>query len=82
MLINVTNYQNEQNYRNIIITDYLNNIGNISISRGKGGIEFKKIRTINHYQYFYSFFKYLKDFMKDRNFLIYEMKDLITIFYL
>ena len=46
------------------------------MSRGEGGVELKKIRTINHYQYFYIFYKYIKDFNKDRNFLMYEMKDL------
>lgn len=76
MLMNVIAYQYAQNYSNIFLPGYLYNIRNVSMSRGNGGVELKKIRTINHYQYFYIFYKYLKDFNKDRNFLMYEMKDL------
>ena len=76
MLMNVIAYQYAQNYSNIILPGYLYNIRNVSMSRGEGGIELKKVRTINHYQYFFILYKYLKDFKKDRNFLMYEMKDL------
>ena len=76
MVMNMIAYQFAHNYSNIILPGYLYNIRNVSMSRGNGGIELKKIRTINHYQYFYIFYKYLKDFHKDRNFLMYEMKDL------
>ena len=76
MIMNIIAYQYAQNYSNIILPGYLYNIRNVSMSRGDGGIELKKIRTINHFQYFYLFYKYLKDFNKDRNFLMYEMKDL------
>jgi glycosyltransferase involved in cell wall biosynthesis len=76
MLMNVIAYQYAQNYSNIILPGYLYNIRNVSMSRGEGGIELKKVRTINHYQYFFLLYKYLKDFDKDRNFLMFEMKDL------
>ena len=76
MLMNVIAYQYAQNYSNIILPGYLYNIRNVSMSRGEGGIELKKIRTINHYQYFFILYKYLKEFDKDRNFLMFEMKDL------
>jgi glycosyltransferase involved in cell wall biosynthesis len=76
MIMNVIVYQYAQNFSNIILPGYLYNIRNVSMSRGEGGIELKKIRTINHYQYFSLLYKYLKDFNKDRNFLMYEMKDL------
>ena len=76
MLMNIITYQYAQNYSNIILPGYLYNIRNVSMSRGEGGVELKKIRTINHYQYFYLFYKYIKDFNKDRNFLMYEMEDL------
>ena len=46
------------------------------MSRGEGGYKLKRVRTINHFYYFNLFYKYLKDFGKDRNFLMYEMKDL------
>ena len=76
MLMNVIAYQYAQNYSNIVLPGYLYNIRNVSMSRGEGGIELKKVRTINHYQYFFILYKYLKDFDKDRNFLMFEMKDL------
>ena len=57
MLMNIIKYQYAQNYSNIILPGYLYNIRNVSMSRGEGGVELKKIRTINHYQYFYLFYK-------------------------
>ena len=76
MIMNIAAYQFAKNYSNIILPGYLYNIRKISMSRGEGGMKLKKIRTINHYQYFSLFYKYLQDFQKDRNFLMYEMKDL------
>ena len=76
MIMNVISYQFAQNYSNIMLPGYLYNIRKVSMSRGDGGIELKKVRTINHYQYFFLLYKFLKDFDKDRNFLMYEMKDL------
>ena len=76
MIMNIIAYQYAQNYSNIFLPGYLYNIRNVSMSRGEGGIKLKRIRTINHYQYFSLFYKYLKYFNKDRNFLMYEMKDL------
>jgi len=76
MIMNIIAYQFAKNYSNIFLPGYLYNIRNISMSRGEGGIKLKKVRTINHYQYFSLFYKYLKYFNKDRNFLMYEMKDL------
>ena len=76
MIMNIISYQYAQNFSNIMLPGYLYNIRNISMSRGEGGIKLKKIRIINHYQYFSLFYKYLKEFHKDRNFLMYEMKDL------
>ena len=76
MLMNSIAYQYADNYSNILLPGYLYNIRNVSMSRDEGGIELKKIRTINHYQYFFILYKYIKDFNKDRNFLMYEMKDL------
>ena len=76
MIMNIITYQFAQNYSNIFLPGYLYNIRNISMSRGEGGLKLKKVRTINHYQYFSLFYNYLKYFNKDRNFLMYEMKDL------
>ena len=76
MIMNSIAYQYANNYSNIFLPGYLYNIRTVSMSRGEGGIKLKKIRTINHYQYFFILYKYIKDFKKDRNFLMYEMKDL------
>jgi hypothetical protein len=76
MIMNSIAYQYANNYSNIFLPGYLYNIRTVSMSRGEGGIKLKKIRTINHYQYFFILYKHIKDFNKDRNFLMYEMKDL------
>jgi hypothetical protein len=76
MLMNIITYHFAQNYSNIDLPGYLYNIRRVSMSRGNGGIELKRIRTINHYLYFTTFYRYVKEFNKDRNFLFYELKDL------
>ncbi len=76
MLMNVITYHFAQNYSNIDLPGYLYNIRKVSMSRGNAGIELKRIRTINHYLYFTTFYKYIKEFNKDRNFLFYELMDL------
>jgi len=76
MLMNIIIYQFARNYSNIELPGYLYNIRKISMSRGEGGQKLKIIRTINHFFYFKLFYKYIKHFNKDRNYLFYEMKDL------
>ena len=76
MLMNIIIYQFAQNYTNIKLPGYLYNIRKVSMSRGEGGNKLKIIRTINHFYYFKIFYKYLKEYKKDRNYLFYEMKNL------
>ena len=76
MFMNIIIYQFAKNYSNIKLPGYLYNIRKVSMSRGEGGIKLKIIRTINHFFYFKIFYKYIKEFKKDRNFLFYEMKNL------
>ena len=76
MLMNIIIYQFAKNYTNIKLPGYLYNIRKVSMSRGEGGIKLKRIRTINHFYYFKIFYKYLKEYKKDRNYLFYEMKNL------
>ena len=76
MLMNIIIYQFAKNYTNIKLPGYLYNIRKVSMSRGEGGIKLKRIRTINHFFYFKIFYKYLKEYKKDRNYLFYEMKNL------
>ena len=74
--MNIISYQFANNYTNINLPGYLYIIRKISMSRGDGGTKLTKVRALNHLFYFKLFYKYLKDFNKDRNFLFYEMKDL------
>lgn len=76
MLMNIIINQFAQNYTNIKLPGYLYNIRKVSMSRGEGGTKLKIIRTINHFYYFKIFYKYLKEYKKDRNYLFYEMKNL------
>lgn len=46
------------------------------MSREYGENELKQTRAINHLLFFQIFYKYIKEFNKDRNFLYYEMMDL------
>lgn len=76
MFMNIVVYQYAQSYSNIILPGYLYNIRKVSMSRGEGGIELKKVRTINHYLYFKLFYRLIKEFNKNRDYLFFEMKDL------
>ena len=73
MLLNIVSYQFAHNYSNIDILGYLYNLRNLSMSRG-GTDELREIRSINFLFYFKIFYKLIKDFKKDINFLLYEMK--------
>jgi glycosyltransferase involved in cell wall biosynthesis len=76
MLMNIITYHFAQNYSNIDLPGYLYNIRKVSMSRGNGGIELSRVRAINHYLYFTTFYRYVKEFDKDRNFIFYDLKDL------
>ena len=76
MLMNIIIYQFAQNYTNIKLPGYLYIIRKVSMSRGEGGKKLKIIRTINHFFYFKIFYKYVKEYNKDRNYLFFEMKNL------
>ena len=76
MILNIISYQFAKNYTNVNIPGYLYIIRKISMSRGDGGIKLKKTRAMNHLFYFKLFYKYIKDYNKDINFLFYEMANL------
>ena len=80
MAMNIILYNFANNYSNIDLPGYLYNIRKISMSNGEGGIHLRMIRSINYLLYFEIFYKYIKDFKKERNFLFYEMKNLNNIF--
>ena len=76
MIMNIITYQFANNYSNIELPGYMYNIRKLSMSRGNEDINLIKIRSNNHYFYFFQLYKYIKDFKKDRNFFLYELKDL------
>ena len=81
MLMNLISYHYANNYSNIDLPGYLYNIRKVSMSRGDGGIELTKIRSINYFLYFKIFYKYIKQFKMNRRSLYYEMRDLRHFIY-
>ena len=76
IFMNIISYNFANNYSNIELPGYLYNIRKLSMSNGDGDFRLKMMRSINYYLYFQLFFRYIKDFKKDRNFLFFEIKDL------
>ena len=76
MALNIILYQFAKNYTNIDLPGYLYILRGLSMSRGKADEKLMKIRALNYLSYFKLFYKYLRYYNKDRNFLYYEMKDL------
>lgn len=76
MAMNIITYHFANNYSNVELSGYMYNIRKVSMSNGDGGINLTKIRSINHFLYFNIFYKYIKDFNKDRNYFFLEMKNL------
>ena len=81
IVMNIISYHFAQNYTNIDLIGYMYNIRPVSMSRGDGGVELKKIRTINYLLYFKILYKYIKQFKKSRKILYYEMKNLKRFLY-
>ena len=77
MLMNIISYQFAKNYSNIFLPGYLYNIRNISMSRG-GNDQLKEIRAKNYIHYLKQFYKCIKDYNKDINYLFHEMKDVVS----
>ena len=75
MIMNIISYQFAKNYSNINLPGYLYIKRKDSMSRG-GGEHLEKLRARNYFDYFELFYKYVKDYNKDRNILFYEMKNL------
>ena len=64
-----------KNYTNLNIPGYLYNLRKSSISHSNEGIDFLKKKSISFILYFSLFYRYIKEFDKDRNYLYYELKD-------
>ena len=75
MIMNIISYQFAKNYSNINLPGYLYIKRKDSMSRGRSE-KLEKLRARNYFDYFELFYKYVKDYNKDRNILFYEMKNL------
>ena len=81
MLMNIIINHFARNYSNINYPGYLYNLRSVSMSRGEGGTELKTIRTQNILHYFQIFYKYIKQFDKNRTFIFNEIRRLIKYIY-
>lgn len=63
-----------KNYTNLNIPGYLYNLRKSSISHLNKGTDYLKKKSISFILYFSLFYRYIKEFDKDRNYLYYELK--------
>lgn len=63
-----------KNYTSLNIPGYLYNLRKSSISHINEGKDFLKKKSISFILYFSLFYRYIKEFDKDRNYLYYELK--------
>ena len=80
MLMNIISYQYANNFSNINLPGYLYIKRKNSMSRG-GNKKLKRLRVISYVHFFKIFYKYIKDYNKDRNILYYEMLNLEHFLY-
>jgi glycosyltransferase involved in cell wall biosynthesis len=78
-IINVISYQLAKNYTNINLPGYLN-IFKRRRERDNTNNNLNQIKLMNLNLYLNIFFKYIKDFNKDKNLLIFEMKNMNNFF--
>ena len=76
MILNIVSYQFAKNYTNINLLGYLNVIKSYSRKCEKEYNKQKHIKAMNYLYFLKLFYKYIKDYNKDRNFLFYEMRNL------
>ena len=74
--MNIILYKLANNYTNSFLPGYLYIIRKVSMSRGNGGDILDQARSVNFFLYFEIFYKYVKEYNKNRDFLFYEMKNL------
>ena len=73
-LINIINFQFAKNYSNINIPSYLYNIRNNSISHKNFKLKINNMNSHNFILFLKIFYKYIKYFNKNRNYLFFELK--------
>ncbi len=76
MIMNIVSYQFAKNFSNINLPGYLNVIKRYSRKCQKEYNKQKHIKIMNYLHFLKLFYKYIKDYNKDRNFLFYEMRNL------
>ena len=72
-IINLICLNFAQNYTNINLPGYMYNIREISMTHGKSNKNKRILFYYNHLLYLTKIYTFLKDFKKNRNFLIYEL---------
>ena len=72
--LNMLNFNFAKNYSNIKLPGYLYNIRKDSMSRIGIGNKHDLLVAYNYLLYFKFFYKYIKDFKKDLNYLYYDLK--------
>ncbi len=72
--INILNFQLSNNYSNIKLPGYLYYVREKSSSRLSNDLNHNVLISYNYLLYFKLFYKYLKDFKKNLNFLFYDLK--------
>ena len=78
--MNIINFEFARNYSNINIPGYLYSIRNNSISHENFKVKLNNINCINFILYLKLFYKYIKYFNKNRNYLFFELKAAKFIF--
>ena len=75
-IINLMSLHFAKNYTNIKLPGYMYNIREKSMTHGIFNDKKKILFSYNHLLYLKIFYRYLKEFNKDRNFLYYELKEI------
>ena len=73
-LFNIISFQFANNYSNINISGYMYNIREDSETHGHKNKKKRALFSFNYLLFNKKFYKYIKDFNKDRNFLYYDLQ--------
>ena len=74
-IINIHNFQFASNYSNLNLYGYMYNVRSDSMSHSNEGQKEGQLKMANNIVYFYQlFYKYIKYFNKDINYLYYDLK--------
>ena len=72
-IINLLSLHFAKNYTNLNFPGYMYNVRKNSMCHGKANLKKKILFNYNHLLYLKKFYKYIKDFNKERNFIFYEL---------